>query len=211
MSMISLMTEALATGSEMTNMDGMSVETQRLLAVKMNKKAGLDVSSELVMYDHEDDEHWKARIPMELDAKCHKDMLTVFRRLSIHLALISEFATAADGGDGLDGMLTDGVIEDGVSAERFRTVKCGQVIFKGEVDGEDEAVMLHGQKLLRNKKPIPFLTPLVKVMAEKSDYPYAPALKDALDDLRVEVGLYLKGKRAESAQQKLFGEEESEE
>lgn len=68
----------------------------------------------------------------------------------------------------------------------------------------DEVVHIDGSKKLESLKEISFSTPGVSLIDD--EYKYTTELKDAIDDLKLEVLAYMQGKSAPKAQLEMFEE-----
>jgi hypothetical protein len=176
-----------------TKNDGeLNLESSSLRKVKLNKNQGIDVDFAIMVYDHVRDEHRPITITMTSSVRCHADLHIVFKRLAAHLALVSE--SIPRNLEGLAVWMEDGVPVPG------QAYSCRSVILKGESGEDNEAVMLSGFKTLSSGRCMNLITPLISLAEEKTDYPSMIPLSQCLEDLNVEVRLYLGGKCADAAQ-----------
>jgi hypothetical protein len=170
----------------------LNLESSSLRKVKLNKNQGVDVDFSIMVYDHVRDEHRPITMSMTSSVRCHADLHVIFTRLAAHLALMSE--SIPRNLDGLAAWMEDGVAVPG------QAYSCRSVILKGESGENNEAVMLCGFKTLTSGKCVNFITPLISLSEEKTDYPSMIPLSQCLEDLAVEIRLYLGGKCADAKQ-----------
>ncbi len=155
------------------------------------------------------------QINTKSDAPIHEDLRRAFMCLTPHLAYICEEITKEKADKLIDIMDNEWSLDDESEYyneelhEFFRKFQTEGFEISGS--GEKEGVKIIGAKLLDTNKAISLTTPKQSYEAE---YPFSVALSETVEDCRMEVYEYFKGKQAPSQQTEMdfeFSEDEQEE
>jgi hypothetical protein len=145
----------------------------------------------------------KASITSEVPV--HEDLVTAYKKLNPHLAVICEEVSPNEIVDIDDiGEYDDKIHEEGSLEHKMsHFVVTG---FRLEGEGEREGVVLIGEKRLSTGEWLKLETPKV---GWSDDYACVNELRVSIGDVIAEVEEYKDGKRAPEVQQSLFDEEEN--
>lgn len=181
------------------------------IQLKKVKVSGEDVEVryEALVYNHDDQTRKPAKYTFEPGIAAHEDLVKCFRRLAAHYALIATYVDRD-----LDGLELEMSGELSIRPAALEKISVSSVIFSGkDSNDENRGVQLVGRKDVLGGLPMNSITPLIKLDDSKKNYPYQSELDDLIEDLKIEVKLYLGGKQAPAAQTQIgfSGNEEEEE
>lgn len=154
-------------------------------------------------YDHTVAANTTDNIKRKSQVPVHEDMIAAFKDLNVHLAVICEEITPGDIDD-IDNLPeVDPELDLDDPAQDKLAVKLAKFsvsAFKVVGNGENEGVVLIGQKLLSNMESVKLETPVVKW---QSDYPFVNELHVAVFNAVEEIEYYMNGKQAPPRQHEL--------
>ncbi len=158
-------------------------------------------------YDHTVAANTTDNIKRKSQVPVHDDMINTFKDLNVHLALICEEIRPEEiiDIDKLPEMKpdTDDQDQDPLALKLSKFSVCA---FKIVGNGENEGVVLTGQKVLSTLESVKLETPVVKW---QSNYHFANELHVAVFNVVEEIEQYMEGKQAPPRQQELqFGDGE---
>ncbi|MVT11349.1 hypothetical protein [Chitinophaga tropicalis] len=154
-------------------------------------------------YDHTVAANTTDNIKRKSQVPVHEDMITAFSDLDVHLAVIWKEINPEEikDIDNLPELIEDLDLDDpGQDKLAVMLSKFSVNAFKIVGSGENEGVVLIGQKQLDNYENGKLETPVVKW---QSDYPFVNELHVAVFNAVEEIEQYMQGKQAPPKQQEL--------
>ncbi|RPE05519.1 hypothetical protein EGT74_24350 [Chitinophaga lutea] len=152
--------------------------------IKIKKVALVTGGALKVEYTIREKDGTYSGVTKDCGAPAHDDLIDAFRRMDIHLAIISEYLPA-DQVDDIESADLDMI------RELFRVKQVS-------ISGDDEGVSIAGSRKL-SKGSLSLASPTIK-WGDKKPYLFEGDLAEAVEQLKSETLLYLDGKKAPDAQ-----------